>query len=182
VEHSIAEPAHLVGVSDGGIVGLLVAIQRPDLLRKLVTVGANFHRDGLIGASMWSDASPDDEAWAMPRQRYAAVSPDGAEHFPLVFSKLQRMWREEPTLTEHDLAKIPVPVLVVAADDDVILHAHTAALYEALARGQLAVIPGASHAVFLEKPGLLNRIVLDFLAEEGDPETVMPVRRAAAAR
>lgn len=180
LEHTIAEPAHVVGVSDGGVVGLLVAIQRPDLLRKLVTIGANFHRDGLLGASMWTDASPDDEAWAMPRQRYAAVSPDGAEHFGVVFAKLQRMWREEPTLTVGDLGKIPVPVLVVAADDDVVVHAHTVALYEALPRGQLAVIPGASHGVFLEKPDLLNRIVLDFLAEDGDPKTILPVRRAAS--
>lgn len=181
LEQTVGEPAHLVGVSDGGIVGLLVAIQRPDLLRKLVTVGSNFHRDGLLGASMWTDAAPDDEAWAMPRQRYAAVSPDGAAHFPIVFAKLQRMWLEEPTLTERDLAQIPVPVLVVAGDDDVIHHAHTVALYEALPHGQLAVIPGASHGVFMEKPDLLNRIVLDYLAEQGDPQTILPVRRATSA-
>jgi pimeloyl-ACP methyl ester carboxylesterase len=34
-------PAHLVGWSDGGIVGLLVAIERPDLVRKLVATGSN---------------------------------------------------------------------------------------------------------------------------------------------
>jgi len=179
LEHTVGEPAHLVGVSDGGIVGLLVAMQRPDLLRKLVTVGANYHRDGLMG-SMWTDASHDDEAWAMPRQRYAAVSPDGPNHFPVVFGKLQRMWREEPALTVGDIATISIPVLVVAGDDDVIRHAHTVALYEALAHGQLAVIPGASHAVFIERPELLNRIILDFLAEEGDPQTILPVRRARA--
>ena len=180
MEHTVGEPAHLVGVSDGGVVGLLVAIQRPDLLRRLVTVGANFHRDGLVGASMWTDASPDDEAWAMPRQRYAAVSPDGPDHFPVVFGKLQRMWREEPALTAGAIETILTPVLVVAGDDDAIRHAHTVALYEALAHGQLAVIPGASHAVFMEKPELLNRIILDFLAEEGDPQTILPVRRARA--
>ena len=181
LERSVGEPAHLVGVSDGGIVGLLVAIQRPELLRKLVTVGANFHRDGLLGGSMWTDASPDDAAWARARQQYVAVSPDGPDHFAVVFAKLQRMWREEPTLTESDLARIPIPVLVMAADDDVVLHGHTVGLYEALAHGQLAVIPGASHGVFLEKPELVNRIVLDFLAEEGGPQTILPVRRRVAA-
>ena len=181
LERSVGEPAHLVGVSDGGIVGLLVAIQRPELLRKLVTVGANFHRDGLLGGSMWTDASPDDAAWARARQQYAVVSPDGPDHFAVVFAKLHRMWREEPTLTESDLARIPIPVLVMAADDDVVVHGHTVRLYEALAHGQLAVIPGASHGVFLEKPELVNRIVLDFLAEEGDPQTIMPVRRATSA-
>jgi pimeloyl-ACP methyl ester carboxylesterase len=178
LERVLGSPAHMVGASDGGIVGLLVAMQRPDLLRKLVTIGTNFHRDGLVGASMWTEGSPDDEAWAMPRQRYGAVSPDGPEHFPVVFAKLQRMWRQEPTLEASDLANIPIPVLVMAGDDDVIIHAHTIALYEALPHGQLSVIPGASHGVFMEKPALLNRLVLDFLAEDGPPSTILPVRRA----
>lgn len=89
------------------------------------------------------------------------------------------MWRDgQPTLTERDLAQIPVPVLVVAGDDDGIHHSHTVALYEAVPNGQLAIIPGASHAVFMEKPGLLNRMVLDFLAEDAAPETLLPVRRS----
>jgi len=183
LEAEVGEPVRLVGVSDGGIVGLLVAIQRPELLAKLVTVGANFHGDGLLSSTLWTDASPDDEAWAAPRQRYAAVSPDGPDHFPVVFAKLQHMWRDgQPTLSTGDLARIPVPVLVVVGDDDVIDHAHTVTMYEAIPGGQLAVIPGASHAVFMEKPELLNRIVLDFLAEQGSPETMLPVRRAARGR
>jgi pimeloyl-ACP methyl ester carboxylesterase len=158
---------------------LLIAIARPELLRKLVTVGANFHGDGLLSVAMWTDASPDDEAWASQRQRYVAVSPDGAEHFPVVFTKLQQMWRDgQPTFTADDLAQIPMPVLVMAGDDDVIHHAHTVALYEALPHGQLAVIPGTSHGVFMEKPDLVNRLVLDFVAEQGDPQTMLPVRRA----
>ncbi len=180
LEHDVGGPVHFVGVSDGGIVGLLVATQRPELLAKLVTIGANFNAGGLLSASLWTDASPDDDAWAMPRQRYAHVSPDGADHFPVVFAKLQRMWRDgQPTLESSDLARIPIPVLVVVGDDDVIDHAHTVAMYEAIPRGQLAVIPGASHAVFIEKPELLNRIVVDFLAEQSDPATMLPIRRAA---
>jgi len=88
IEQVIEKPSHLVGFSDGGVVGLLVAMQRPDLLKRLVTVGANFHRDGLIGAEVWTSASPDDADWAGPRQRYAEVSPDGPDHFPVVFGKL----------------------------------------------------------------------------------------------
>lgn len=181
LEQVVGEPAHLVGVSDGGIVGLLVAAQRPELLRRLVTVGSNFHRDGLLTASYWTDASPDDPSWAPQRQHYAMVSPDGADHFPVVFWKLQRMWREEPTMDAADLAAIEIPVLVVAGDDDVVDHHHTIELYEALPNGQLAIIPGTSHATFLEKPESLNRLILDFLAESTPPETILPVRRARSA-
>lgn len=178
LEVVIGEPAHVVGVSDGGIVGLLLALRQPDLVDRLVVVGSNFHPDGLMAADMWTQGSPDDDAWAGPRDHYGKVSPDGSDHFPVVFAKMQEMWRHgQPTLTTAEISGVASPVLVVAGDDDVIDHHHTVDLYEALPHGQLAIIPGASHGVFLEKPDLLNRIVLDFLAQSGDPETMLPVRR-----
>jgi pimeloyl-ACP methyl ester carboxylesterase len=177
----VGAPANLVGVSDGGIVGLLVAMQRPNLLRKLVMIGANFHRDGLVSTAMWTEASPDDEVWAMPRRRYEEVSPDGPDHFPVVFAKLQRMWQTEPSIEARELEGISIPVLVMVGDDDVVGLDHTVELYELLPQGQLAVIPGASHAVFMEKPALLNRMILEFLSEEGPPETILPVRRTGTA-
>src|SRR4051812_14706946 len=44
----IAGPAHLVGWSDGGIVALLIAIARPELVRKLVVIGTNFDTNGTV--------------------------------------------------------------------------------------------------------------------------------------
>jgi pimeloyl-ACP methyl ester carboxylesterase len=112
------------------------------------------------------------------RDLYAASSPDGPDHWPIVFEKVIRMWTEEPTLTVEDVASIQSPTLVLAGDDDLMTMAHTTALYEALPRGQLAVIPGASHAVPMEKAELVNQLVLDFLSA-GEPQTMIPIRRAA---
>ena len=36
----------------------------------------------------------------------------------------------------------------------------------ALPDAQLAVVPGTSHALPMEKPELVNRLILDFLAPE----------------
>jgi pimeloyl-ACP methyl ester carboxylesterase len=177
LEQVIAQPCHLVGASDGGVVGLLLALQRPELLRKLVLIGANYHRDGLVPGSGWTEGGPADAMWAGPRQHYAAVSPDGPEHWAVLFAKLQRMWRDEPSLSVSDLQAISLPVLVMVGDDDAVALDHTAALYQALPAGQLAVIPGASHAVFMEKPVLVNRLILDFLAEAEPPNTLLPIRR-----
>lgn len=179
LEETAGGPVNLVGVSDGGVIGLIITLQRPELLVRLVTIGANFHEEGLIGVAMWTEASPDDEAWALARRRYGETSPDGPDHFPVVFAKLQKMWREgQPNLSVKDLKSIPVPVLVMVGDDDVITHEHTIALYESLPQGQLAIIPGASHGVFMEKPDLVNRLLLDFLSEREAPDTLLPVRRA----
>src|SRR3954447_26315788 len=55
LEH-IGGPAHLVGWSDGGNVGLLVALRRPELVGRLVTIGSNYHHDGLLPLEIDSDS------------------------------------------------------------------------------------------------------------------------------
>jgi pimeloyl-ACP methyl ester carboxylesterase len=170
--------AHIVGWSDGGNVGLLLALSDPDLVRSLVVIGSNFRYDGGMFSPAEAGLAADSEELAFFRNLYAEASPDGPEHWPVVFQKVSRMWSEEPTLTVEDLARIQAPTLVMAGDDDIITLSHTSAMYEALPHGQLAIVPAASHALPLEKPADVNRLILEFLAG-GEPQTMMPVRRAA---
>ncbi|HWC36888.1 MAG TPA: alpha/beta hydrolase, partial [Acidimicrobiales bacterium] len=69
--------------------------------------------------------------------------------------------------------------LVLVGDDDLITLDHATRFYLELVSGQLAVLPGTSHAACLEKPDLFNKVVLDFLARD-QPEPMMPYRRAPA--
>lgn len=175
LEDVIDGPAHLVGWSDGGIIALLVALERPDLVRKLVVVGTNFHYDGMMPVQMDLE-SPFARQLAA---EYIERSPDGAEHLDLVFAKSLEMFSTEPTLDTDDIARIERPTLVVVGDDDLVRLDHTCALYESLPEGQLAVVPGASHVLPVEQPGELVRLIVRFLGAEGPPQTLMPVRRAA---
>jgi len=171
----VGGPAHLVGFSDGGNVALLVALQRSDLVRKIVTIGANFHHAGLLALPLELD-SP---AGAMIADAYGSRSPDGRDHFPVVFAKSETMFATEPTLTIEDLHGITAPTLVISADDDAIRLDHTCALYEAMPAGRLAVVPGTSHLLPIEKPLDTARLILDFLQSSGPPVTFMPIRRAS---
>src|SRR5690349_1706646 len=45
-------PVHLVGWSDGGIISLLLAQRRPDLVRRMVLIGANYSVEGLVTADL----------------------------------------------------------------------------------------------------------------------------------
>lgn len=173
IEH-LGDPVHLVGWSDGGIAALLASRRRPDLVSRQVLIGVNFHHDGVVLDGL----DEGDEALQLMAAGYADRSPDGAEHFPVVYEKFARMTRTEPTLTVEDLATIGTPTLVLVGDDDLIALDHTVALYEGLPEAQLAIVPGTSHAVPLEKPELVNRLLLDFLAAELPPQTLLPVRRA----
>jgi len=58
-------------------------------------------------------------------------------------------------------------------DDDLMSVEHPSALFRAIPNSELAVVPGASHAVVIEKPELLNRVVLDFLENEPVPTMML---------
>jgi pimeloyl-ACP methyl ester carboxylesterase len=178
LEVVVGGSAHLVGWSDGGIVGLLVAMERPDLVRKLVVIGANFDTSGCVPEAMQGliSMAADSDDLADFRRSYEAASPDGPEHWPVVVGKFQEMISTQPNITVEQLNRISAPTLVLVGDDDLVLLDHTAALFNAISDAQLAVVPGTSHVLHMEKPALVNRLVLDFL-EEVTTATFMPIRR-----
>jgi pimeloyl-ACP methyl ester carboxylesterase len=174
-------PADLVGWSDGGMIGFLLAAQRPDLVRSLVMMGSGFSSDGYVVGLMerLTGYPADHPEMAMFAAMYAESSPDGPEHFPVVWEKVRRMW-SEPFDWSDLLGRVGAPLLVIVGDDDCITVSHADELARRVRRGQLAVIPGASHLAPMEKPDLFNRLVLDFV-EHPDVETWWPVRRTPEA-
>ena len=165
--------SHLVGHSDGANVALLVALSRPDLVDRLVLISGNFHYDGLA-ADLDLDELAANEYLV---DAYGQISPDGLDHFPVIAAKIFRMATTEPTLNAADLARVSARTLVMVGDDDMISAEHTLLLYRGIPDSELAVVPGTSHALIIEKPELCNRIILDFLTK--DPvATFLPLRRA----
>ena len=69
--------------------------------------------------------------------------------------------------------------MVIVGDDDYITVAHAEEFSRTVKNGQLAVVPGASHVVPMERPDLFNQLVLDFVANPV-PATLMPLRRKAS--
>lgn len=165
------DSAHLVGWSDGSLVGLLVALRRPELVRKLVLIGQYVSLEGATpeGRELMARFTPETLP-PMLEHLYAAVSPDGPEHFRVVFDKMAPLWRNPTGIAVSDLAGVTAPTLVLLGDDDLLTIEHAAAVQRALPDSQLAVVPGASHALPMEKPELTNRLVLDFLADEQVPK------------
>ena len=175
LEH-LGRPGHLVGWSDGGNVGLLVALRRPDLVRRLVVIGSNYHHSGLRPLAGLDAVMP------AVRAAYGDVSPDGIDHFAAIVAKTTEMFLSEPTLTTADLGGIACPVLVLVGDDDMIDLGHTCTMYESIPNAQLAVVPGTSHALPLERPAECGAIITRFLTVELPVETYMPSRRSDVAR
>ena len=173
----LGRPCHLVGHSDGANAALIAALQRPDLVKRLVLIGANYHFDGLLPMPPLEENSPVFQAWV---ERYAATSPDGSSRAHLVFRKTEAMQATGPTLTTDDLARVAVPTLVMAGDDDVATLAHTASLYESIPGAQLCIVPGTSHSLLKERTKECARTIRRFLTTDLPVETRMPLRRARA--
>ncbi len=165
------EPAHLAGWSDGALVGLLVALRRPKLVRKLVLIEQFVTLDGARPAAVAAlSGMTVDTLPPFLVEMYGAFSPDGPDHFPVVFDKLYTMWTGETGVDLADLEHVSAPTLVLIADDGVLTLEHAEAVTRTLPGSQLAVVPGTSHGLPWEKPHVVNQLILDFLADEQAPK------------
>ena len=171
LEDVVKEPAHLIGYSDGGIIALMVAIKRPELVKSIVAIGANYHYSAPLKDFLEARVSEEDQA------EYNLISPDAPHTLLEKTIRMNEIWKTEPDISLSAIASIQCPVLVMAGDDDVIAHDHTISLYEALPLGQLAIIPGTSHGLVKEKPALLIAVIMQFLEDLSYPITRDPIRR-----
>jgi pimeloyl-ACP methyl ester carboxylesterase len=147
--------ADFVGWSDGGIIALKVARDRPELVGRVVAIGANVDSDGAP-----SPMSEQSTAWfanATPADLDFDMSVDAK-------AKLLAMWGAGPEITVTDLARVTPPVLLIAGDRDLVTLEHTVAMFQALPDAQLAIIPGADHHVPQSQPDGVAALTLTFLA------------------
>ena len=103
LEHAGGDAAHVVGYSDGGIIALLLALSRPDLVRSLVLIGTNYHYDGVVPGS-FDDFGPDSDTSRSCNPAMPNIRPTAATTLP---SSWPREWRcsrpsrRSPPTTSH---------------------------------------------------------------------------------
>jgi pimeloyl-ACP methyl ester carboxylesterase len=172
LEQVVGSSARLLGMSDGAIVALLVAHKRPDLVQQLLCVAGVFNNKGWVEGAIDPVVEPSEFQVAS----YKEFSPDGIEHLAVVVKKLNEMHANGPTLTQKDLKKIGCRALVMVGDDDEVTLEHAVDFYRGLPKGELAIVPGSSHGLLVEKPDLCNKIMVDFMTLDPVP-TLAPIRR-----
>jgi pimeloyl-ACP methyl ester carboxylesterase len=172
IQDVVGRPVHLFGCSDGAVVALTVALLRPDLVRRLVLAAGIFHHTG------WHEGVLDGQPPEFLRESYAELSPDGPEHYPVVVAKLATMHATQPAFTPADLQRLSSRTLVLVADDDEVRLEHALEMYRNIPDAELAVIPGTSHGLLVEKLELCNLVIEQFLTTDPVP-TFAPIRRKA---
>lgn len=184
--------ADLVGHSFGGASALRAAIQHRDKVRRLVVISSPATRSGWFpearrGMSQVSAAMAEN-MMQTPTGQFSRQWPQ-PQLFPKFLDKMGKMLSEDYDWSK-DVAQLPMPVLLVFADNDSISQKHVAEFFALLGGGvkepgwqkpqlsqsRLAVVPGYNHYNFLTSPEV-PQIVGKFLA---DPLTNPPGGAAAS--
>ena len=138
------DSAVIVGYSDGGIIGIDMAIHHPERVAKLAVTGANSRADGYTAENLeWVRTfKPVD----LPvSDAYARLSPDGPDHWPIVLERLQRMWPVEPNFTYEEMRSIKAPTLIIIGDGDIVTPEHAVEMFHTIPHAQLCVVPDTGH-------------------------------------
>jgi pimeloyl-ACP methyl ester carboxylesterase len=156
---NIAE-TDVVGWSDGGIIGLDLAMQQPERVKRLVVFGANYDVDGIDTDRC--PIPPAEKDIAPARDFYKHIAPDPA-HWPVLYQKITEMWRTQPRYSLADLGTIKAQTLIMAGEFDCIKRQHTDQLAKAIPGANEEIIKGATHEAPLFQPDGVNAYILKFL-------------------
>ena len=129
--------SYVIGWSDGGINGLLLAMRHPEKVKKLAVTGAN----------LWPDQTAVDpfiNKWA--RNYYDSLKKLPATPNIKESIKLTRLLCFEPHITTTQLKNITCPTLVIGGDHDVILPQHTMLIAQSIPNSYLWLLPNSGHS------------------------------------
>ena len=140
------DSANISGQSDGGILGLLIAINYPSKISKLAAFGANLFpgKKAIV-----------DEIENMVRDTLRVTKDFNRR-------RLYSLLEYQPNITEKELKTIKCPVLIMSGDRDVIRLEHSIKIFYNIENSNFFVMPGATHFGSYEKPELFNLVLLDF--------------------
>jgi pimeloyl-ACP methyl ester carboxylesterase len=151
----------IVGWSDGGIIGLHVAMHHPERVEGLFAFGANFN---LAGLKPDGDKDPVFAAYTQRAGKdYARLSPTPAA-FDEFVKAVSEMWSSQPDYDAQDLRRIAAPTVIAAgAYDEVIEREHTEELARLVPGARLEILPAVGHFAPWQNPAQFNEAVLEFI-------------------
>lgn len=171
----------LLGFSMGGMIAQQAALDYPSRIEKLV----------LYGSAAIGDLPHRFESWeaSIARIEREGVEPtadrtvatwfvEGAKHpfysvcreacrgayGPSCITVMRAMQKWNSVARLKD---IRIPTLVIVGDKDRSTKvSDSIVLWEGIPGAQLCVLPGCAHGAHMEKPGLFNRVLAEFLSEQ----------------
>ena len=147
LQHLGIDSAYVWGHSDGGIVGLLLAIHYHNKVKKLLATGANLR--------------PDTTAIEPGLFPLLNVMEEQAKADSIHYKQFLLLV-QQPHIPVSDLQKIKSDVLIMAGDRDAIRIEHTMEIFKNIPGALLCILPGTTHFVYADRPQWFKEILFDF--------------------
>ena len=157
--------ADLLGYSNGGHIAIQIAIDRPEVVNRMVIESAMTSRDGADPA-FW-DSFRHATIDQMPRElkeAYLATAPH-PEQLPSFFAKSVKRMAEFQGWSGDELKAIRSPALILLGDRDVVRPEHAVAMYRWLPDARLCILPDTDHQSIVGQAELIQHVVERFLAD-----------------
>ena len=144
--------ANILGFSDGGNIALEFALKHPERMEKLILNGANLFPSGVKPLYQW----PIEIGYRIAKMfsKKSGKAKQNAELLGLMVN--------EPHIVPSELARLTIPVLVIAGKKDMIKESHTRLIYKSLPDAQMNIIEG-DHFIANKNYEAFNRVVERFL-------------------
>jgi pimeloyl-ACP methyl ester carboxylesterase len=151
------DSAYVIGWSDGGINGLLLAIRHPEKVKKLAVTGANLWPDTTaVEQDVINIITPYYTTLKNKAQKNAAEKAQW---------KLMRLLVEEPHIPLSNLQTIQCPSLIIGGDHDILKAEHTMLIAKNIKRSYLWILPNSGHSTPIVYKDEFNKTVDDFFSK-----------------
>ena len=181
------ESAHIGGISYGAEVSMVFALDYPEQTESLIVIDGVSEIHPLLRAQTipWlMAAEQEDPEWLLRTSVHLNFAEDWIKvnqafiensierYAALDMPALARLMRAFYDLDITDrLPEITAPTLVIAGKEDLIKGPEYAEIIAAQIPGsELVIVPGSGHALCLEKPDVLNTLLLGFVHKHANPK------------
>lgn len=155
------DSVNILGWSDGGNTGLIMAMKYPNKVKRLIAMGANLYPNKkaiekkFLSEYRWTLRLVKILVLFKPKQWKTKY-------------KVGKMPLRYPNIKPIELQKITIPVLVMAGEKDVIKQAHTTLIADNISKSKLVILKGLSHYAPIENHKYFNMEVHAFLFNAAD--------------
>ncbi|HKA68122.1 MAG TPA: alpha/beta hydrolase [Actinomycetes bacterium] len=168
-------PVDIFGYSSGSAVAFQLALDHPDLVRKVILGSFSFQLEGLHPQVLGGieGLQPEHLAGTPFEESYARVAPR-PEDWPVLIEKIKEMDRDLPEWSADTVQAVGKPVMVVIGDSDIVRPEHAVETFRLLGGGvigdltglpdsRLAVLPGTTHVTLVHRADWLVSMIEDFI-------------------
>ncbi|MFX1379582.1 MAG: alpha/beta fold hydrolase [Promethearchaeota archaeon] len=162
--------ASFVGWSDGGCTSLVLGLEYPELVNKLVLCGTPYNISNFYPEifESFSNVDPNNlpKEYKFIRRAYEKVASDPDNWLKLIEKEMD-MAKREPNFTLDQLKNIESPSLIIDGEKEQLYPLEVMQeMTKAIPNARLEVIPGGTHLVLMEKPKLISQLIISFLKND----------------